>query len=145
MGDQKKILIIEDDVDLVEANKVVLESKQYDVTEAYTPEEGFQKLEKEKPDLVILDVMFGRKSEAAGFELARKIRMNHDLASIPILMVTAVNVENPGFHFSGDDGEYIPVDAFIDKPAQPEELIQTVQDLIEKKTSKWINWPSQVE
>lgn len=139
MGD-KNILIIEDDVDMVEANKIVLEANNYQVTTAYNTEDGYQAAEKMKPDLIMLDVMFGSKGETKGFELVRKIRMNKKLVSIPVLMVTAVNVENPGFHFSANDGEYIPVDAFIDKPVQPDELVKIAGELIEKKVSRWADW-----
>ncbi len=69
--------------------------------------------------------------------------MDKKLAPIPILMVTAINVRYPEFQFSPEsDGEYLPVDDFIDKPAQPKELIQKVQKLLETKVSKWVNWPN---
>lgn len=142
MTKQKKVLIIEDDVDMVEAMKITLEAKNYQVSAAFSPEEGFQKAKKEKPGLIILDVMFGSKGKTTGFDYAVKMKKDKTLASIPILMITAVNVQKPGFGFSDQtDGEYIPVDDFIDKPAQPEDLVQKAEKLLQMKISKWVNWP----
>lgn len=142
MTEQPKILIIEDDIDMVEAMKITLEAKKYQVNTVFSPEEGFQKAKEEKPDLIILDVMFGSKKQTKGFDYAVKMRQDKMLAPIPILMVTAVNVQNPDFSFfPQSDGEYLPVDDFIDKPAQPEDLVQKVKKLLKMKISKWVNWP----
>lgn len=142
MSETKKILIIEDDVDLVEAMKLILESHKYQVLAEYTPDKGFQLAEREKPDLIILDVMFGSDEKTHGFDYAVKFRQSKKLSSIPILMISAVNMEHPGFHFSNRDyDEYMPVDAWMYKPAQPEDLILNVNSLINKGISNWANWP----
>ncbi|HUV00867.1 MAG TPA: response regulator [Bacteroidales bacterium] len=142
MNEKSKILIIEDDTDLVAALKILLETKDYQVITAYDPEEGSKKLSQERPDLIILDVMFGSKGESMGFDFAQKIRYEKQSADIPILMLTAINAEKPFFSFSPDtDGEYLPVDSFIDKPVQIEELYKKVEELLKQKTSKWSNWP----
>lgn len=142
MNEKSKILIIEDDTDLVAALKILLETKDYQVITAYDPEEGSEKLSQERPDLIILDVMFGSKGESMGFDFAQKIRYEKQSADIPILMLTAINAEKPFFSFSPDtDGEYLPVDSFIDKPVQIEELYKKVEELLKQKTSKWSNWP----
>jgi DNA-binding response OmpR family regulator len=130
METAKKVLIIEDDVDLVEAVKTVLESSNIQVSAAYQPEEGYLMAEREKPDLIILDVMFGKKGRTEGFDLARKFRQNPGLAHIPILVATSVNAEFPGFNFSGKDKEFLPVDDFIYKPANPGVLLDKVKSLM---------------
>ncbi|MGB8491324.1 MAG: response regulator [Bacteroidales bacterium] len=146
MNDKPTILIIEDDTDLVAALKRILESKGYNVIVAYDPEEGKEKLKHEKPDLIILDVMFGSKGESKGFDFAQKVKLDNKLAAIPILMLTAINTERPSFKFSPDtDGEFLPVDSFLDKPVHSEDLILKVEDLIKQKTSKWSNWPEKQE
>jgi DNA-binding response OmpR family regulator len=146
MNENPKILIIEDDTDLVAAMKKILESKGYNATVAYDPEEGNTKLRQERPDLIILDVMFGSKGESKGFDLAQKIRYDKQFASIPILMLTAINTQKPFFNFSPDtDGEYLPVDSFLDKPVKSEELYKKVEELLKQKTSKWRNWPQKEE
>jgi DNA-binding response OmpR family regulator len=143
MGVEKKILIIEDDTDLIEAMKITLEAGRFKVISATDPEKGFSIAGEEKPDLIILDVMFGEKEKVKGFDYAVKLKNDKVLAPIPILMITSVNMRYPEFHFSPEsDGEYLPVDDFIDKPAKPNDLIEKVKRLIEMKTSKWINWPN---
>ena len=74
MNEKLKILIIEDDIDLVESIKKLLETKDYNVIIAYDPEDGNVQLRQEKPDIIILDVMFGNKGETKGFDFARKIK-----------------------------------------------------------------------
>jgi len=141
MGKKKRILIIEDDIDLVETMKIILESKNYEVIVSYDTESGFTKIKKEKPDLIILDVMFGNKERAEGFSLARSIRQDKEIASIPILMITAVNTKSAVFKFSPEtDGEYLPVDTFLNKPVQPEELVREVERLIKMEVSIWKDW-----
>lgn len=142
MGKEVQILIIEDDDDTVEAMKLTLEAQSYKVIPTYDPEEGFRKAKEVKPDLIILDVMFGKKDEALGFDYAVRMKQESDLAPIPILMITAVNVKYPFLEFSPQtDGDYLPVDDFINKPADPEDLIGKVNNLLHAKVSKWVNWP----
>lgn len=142
MTEPKTILIIEDDVDMVEAMKLVLGTVPYQVLSAERPDEGMRLAKTAKPDLIILDVMFGSKGETQGFDCAQKMKQDKALAAIPILMVTSVNVTQPGFGFTPEkDGEYLPVDDFIDKPAQPDDLLQKTAALLERKTSVWVNWP----
>ena len=142
MNEKPRILIIEDDVDLVAAMGKMLESKGYKVIVAYNPEEGNVKLKQERPDLIILDVMFGSQGESKGFDFAQKIRSDKLIADTPILMVTAINTEKPYFNFSPDtDGEFLPVDSFLDKPVKSDELFLKVEELLKQKISKWRNWP----
>lgn len=142
MGVQAKVLIIEDDPDTAEAMRITLEAQEHHVVMASDPVQGLETARKEKPDVIILDVMFGKKEESKGFDYAVKMRQDKTVAPIPILMITAVNIRHPGFNFSPDtDEEYLPVDDFIDKPAQPKELVQKVQNLLDMKTSKWKDWP----
>ena len=67
-----KILIIDDDRDFQEVTRTILEKHDFNVASAYNPEEGIKKVQSEKPDLVILDVIM--PSDFEGFEVARKIR-----------------------------------------------------------------------
>ncbi len=57
-------------------------------------------------------------------------------------MLTAINTARPSFKFSPEtDGEFLPVDSFLDKPVHSEDLISKVEELLRQKTSKWQNWP----
>ena len=146
MNEKSKILVVEDDNDLVAAITKILENKGYAPSSAYDPEEGWDKLKQDKPDLIILDVMFGSNGESRGFDFAQKIRYDKKFSDIPILMMTAINAEKPFFNFSPDtDGEFLPVDAFLDKPVKSDELYLKVEELLKQKTSKWHNWPQKEE
>lgn len=141
MSSNVKILIVEDDEDTVRAMKLALEAEDYSISSADNVEEGFQKAKEVVPDLIILDVMFGVGEVASGFDYAVKIRKDRALSAIPILMITAVNMRYPDLKFSNrTDGEYLPVDDFIDKPAKPENLRRKVKKLLDRKVSKWVDY-----
>lgn len=125
-----KILLIDDDVDIVEAMKIVLESKGYKVLTAYEGESGYKKAEEENPDLIILDVVMKTKDQ--GFQISYKLKSNPNLSNIPILMLTSIGKET-GFKFHPEtDEEYLPVDDFVEKPIKPKELISKVEKLLGK-------------
>src|SRR3989338_3237914 len=121
-----KILIIDDDPDIVEAMKIVLESKNYHVVVAENGEEGLKKVKINKPDLIILDVMM--ETGDKGFEVARIIKKDEGYKNIPILMLTAIK-EKTGLDFKKEAGDedWLPVDDYMDKPLKPEELIAKVK------------------
>lgn len=142
MNAKKVIFIIEDDIDLIESMTLTLKNSGFHVLSEYTPENGFKKIKHIHPDLIILDVMFGNHGKVKGFDVAVDIRRDRAVSGIPILMITSVNMMHPGFNFSPQcDGEYLPVDEFINKPAQPQELVETVTRLLKSGESKWKNWP----
>ncbi|NLP12085.1 response regulator [bacterium] len=125
---KKKILLIDDDVDLIELNKALLTVMGYEVLFAYNGQEGLDMVARYAPDLIILDVMMNSPGE--GFEVARAIKENPDTGHIPIVMLSAVNNES-GFSLRvGPDKSWNPVDAFIDKPVRKEQLIKTVRSLL---------------
>ncbi|NQT25880.1 response regulator transcription factor [candidate division KSB1 bacterium] len=138
MTNPKKVFIIEDDIDLVEAMKAILEARGIQVQAAYQPDDGLELIRQENPDLIILDVMFGKEGSTLGFDFARELRQDKALCHIPILMETAVNAEYPGFTFSPKDGAYLPVDDFINKPARPDELVEKVEKLLEAGASRLV-------
>jgi len=129
-----KILIIDDDPDFVEVTKVLFETKQYDVSAAYDPEEGFAKLEEEVPDALILDVMMGKGAD--GFIVARKIRKDSRFDKMPILMMTSMR-EQTGFDFPGEriHSKFLPVDDYVEKGVEPQALLDKVEQLLASKGS----------
>ncbi len=121
----KKIMIIDDDIDLVEAMRITLESGGYDVIDAQDGQKGLEIVKKEKPDLLILDVMMGTLDE--GFHVAYQIRNDAEIKDIPILMITAVGAQT-GFEFDMQrDEDFLPVNEFIEKPVNPKVLLDTVK------------------
>ncbi len=134
MNEKIKILIVEDDVDLVESTKKILETKSYQIIVAFNPDEAGERLKQSKPDLIILDVMFGSKEESLGFNFARKLKHNKEYSEIPIIMLSAINAKEQYFNFSPEtDGEFLPVECFLDKPLDPEELFNKIETLLSKR------------
>ncbi len=123
-----KILIIDDDVDLVEMNRAFFSSKGYEVCYAFNGNDGLALLRQEKPDLVILDVMMTDVGE--GFEVARQIRADEQVKNTPIIMLTSVNQEH-GFNLTiGPDDSWNPVDCFLEKPASHQQLLDKVEEIL---------------
>ncbi|MFA4921555.1 MAG: response regulator [Candidatus Neomarinimicrobiota bacterium] len=122
----KKILIIDDDVDLVEVLRLTLEKNGYTVIDAQNGSRGYQLLEREQPDLVILDVMMATWDE--GFEVVQKIRVNPTIADTPIIMLTAVS-QQMGIKYAKDD-ETLPVNEFIEKPVMPGTLLTIIKKYV---------------
>jgi DNA-binding response OmpR family regulator len=126
------ILIIDDEAEFVEVLRTILLTKQYKVSCAYSADEGFSTLEKESPDVIILDVMMGKGAE--GFIFARKMRKNSRFAKIPILMLTAMR-EKTGFDFPGEriHPKFLPVDQYVEKPIEPSDLLEKIGQLLAVK------------
>jgi len=125
----KKILCIDDDRDLVENYRAILSGEGYAVECASDGAEGLAKARAILPDLIVLDVMMASPTE--GFQVAYQIRADAALARVPILMLTGISGET-GMKFDKEhDGEFLPVDAFVDKPATPKSLLAAVKRLLE--------------
>ena len=127
-----RILIIDDDPDIVEAMKVVLESKKYSVESAGSGKEGLKRVKQLKHDLIILDIMM--ETGDKGFDVARILKKDPGYRDIPILMLTAIK-ERMGLDFKNEAGDavWLPVDEYCEKPLNPEELISKVERLLSKK------------
>ena len=129
-----KILMIDDDPDIVAAIRIPLEATGYEYYAAKDGAEGLEKIKEVNPDLIILDVMMETATE--GFQLSLKLRdrsLNSEYAAyrdIPILMLTAIHTTTP-LRFAPDE-DYLPVDAFLDKSADPDQLLAKVKELLEK-------------
>ncbi|HHS97956.1 MAG TPA: response regulator [Chloroflexi bacterium] len=132
-----KILIIEDDPDMVTALRLPLEAEGYEVYTASSGQEGLQKVKEIEPDLIILDVMM--ETTTAGFQVSLQLRSpdpNSEYApyrDIPILILTAIHTTT-SLRF-GPDEAYLPVDDFVDKPVDPDVLLQKVRTLLEQRKS----------
>lgn len=125
------ILVIDDDPDFVEITKTILETKDYVVLVAYNKDEGLVRLEERTPDLIILDIMMRKGAE--GFVFARAIRKDARYSRIPILMLTSMR-EQTGFDFPGEPihPTFLPVDEYVEKPIEPQMLLEKVGQLLAK-------------
>ncbi len=131
-----KILIIDDDPDIVEAMRMPLEANAYHVISARSGREGLKKVKEEMPDLIILDVMM--ETDTEGFHVAYKLRDQSpeaeykDFRHIPILIITAIHQKTALRFFPKTDEEFLPVEDFIEKPIQPKDLLEKVAKLLFK-------------
>lgn len=125
------ILIIDDDRDLVNSIRIILESRNYQVRTAHNGQDGYKRIEEAKPDLIILDVMMTTDTE--GFDLAYKIQRHPDYSTIPVVMVSGFTqkmAEMGTESFQHIMGESWPVSQFLEKPIDPEELLAAVENLL---------------
>lgn len=125
------IMVIDDDVELTENLTTVLKGEGYAVSTRDQTEGAVEELEKNTPDLLILDVMFP-ENPAAGFDLARKIRKTKKLEKLPIVLLTSINQQFPMDFSSRDiDEDWMPVQDFVEKPVDMKELVEKVRTLLE--------------
>lgn len=122
MKQRPKILLVDDDVDLVKVMSGALESKAYEVIVAYNGQEGLEKARKEKPDLVVLDILM---PVADGFTFADQFRKDPSLAKIPVLALTSFS-ESLGQPFPFEVTEYIL------KPIKPRDLVAKVGEFLKR-------------
>ncbi|MCX5749995.1 MAG: response regulator [Candidatus Saganbacteria bacterium] len=121
----KKILVIDDENDVVEILKTILEHEKYEVISSYGGEDGLKKAIASKPDLIITDIMMPGMD---GFEFVQKLKENMETFNIPVIMLTA---KDQGV--DREKGLALGVIAYIVKLFDLEELISTVKDAVEKK------------
>lgn len=122
-----RILIVDDDPDITFTTELFLKKAQHEVLSASNREDGMKAIEQFNPDLVILDVMMEQPDD--GIAMAQELRRQG--VTTPILMLTSVS-RVTGFAYDQDQ-ELVPVDAFHEKPIQPETLLATVEQLLVKR------------
>lgn len=121
------ILIVDDDPEIREAMRIILESEGHGVREADSADACRGALQEKAPDVLILDVMMDRPDD--GFQLAYELR-GGDYKDLPILMVTGVGKET-GWQFDPKkDEDFIPVNEYLEKPVKPDDLIARVNRLL---------------
>ncbi len=130
-----KILIIDDDPDMVLATRLCLQGAGHQVIEAPNGARGLEMICTQRPDLIVLDIMMDSTTE--GFHLALKLRSRDphseyaEFSHIPIIILTALHTTTP-MRFAPDE-DYLPVDDFIDKPIDPDELVRKVEKLLKQE------------
>ncbi len=133
MEEKAKILLVDDDVDFVEETKIILESKPYEVIVAREGEEGLQKARKEKPDLILLDIIMPVKD---GFTAAEQLKKDPQLSKIPLIMLTSFSSRGQGTGIPRSRGTTLEAEDYIEKPVTPEELLRRVETYLKPKARK---------
>jgi CheY-like chemotaxis protein len=125
-----KILIVDDDPDMRLAIGSVLRSRSYDVIEAGDGEEALRKLEEEKPDLMLLDLLMPKMD---GFAVVKELKnAQEDYSNIPILIISSIREEASHRRYELEVGHELDVDEYIEKPIEPFVLLERVQRLLSK-------------
>lgn len=119
-----KVLIIDDDRDITETTGALLEFEGFEIVSAESIEQGIELIESDKPDLVLLDIMFPEK-KTRGFDAAGEIKAKHP--NLPILAFTAINREY-AFDFAKED---IQAEEFINKPVETDHLVKLIRKYTE--------------
>ena len=118
-----KILIIDDDLDILETTGSLLEYEGFEIHSADTVERGIEMIGQVSPDLILLDVMFPEK-KTRGFEAATEIKSKYP--KIPVFVLTAINREN-AFDFNTED---VKAEEFINKPIKIDRLVKLIRNYI---------------
>ena len=125
--EKRKILLVDDDEEFVEATTLLLENSGYEVVSALDGPGGLEKARKEQPSLILLDVMMSKTTE--GFEVLNELRNEEETSKIPVMMLTAVGKQFPGTELAT---EQLPAELFVAKPVKPGELLSAIEKLLDK-------------
>ena len=129
---QEKILIVDDDPDILDALTMILEAKGYQVVTARDGIEALANLKAEKPDLMILDLMMPKMDGWAVCKELQDPRWSK-YRNIPILILTSVREEASRRRYELETGLELAVDDYVEKPVSPDTLLQRVGKLIKRK------------
>lgn len=123
---KQKILIIDDEVDLLEMLKMRLESQDYEVLYLNSGEDAIKTIQEEKPDLIMLDIMLPDKN---GCDICFELKRNEDTASIPVIIFTA----KPDWKEVMDTlGKFVKADGYMSKPFESQELMDKIKKLLKE-------------
>ena len=129
MEKRAKILLVDDDIDFVEATKIILENKPYEVIVARDGDEGIRRAREEHPDLILLDIIMPIKD---GFTAAEQLKKDPQLRKIPTLMLTSFSTKGTETSIPVSRGFTLEAEDYIDKPVSPEELLARVEKYLKK-------------
>ncbi len=125
MSEKKKVLLVDDDPDFVEAVKVIVENGGYDVRVAYDGQEGLEAVAEERPDIIVLDVMMPVMN---GHEACAKLKGDEKTADIPIILLTAVADRVTTSTYTHRDMLESEADDYIPKPVEPKDLLELIEN-----------------
>jgi DNA-binding response OmpR family regulator len=123
----KKILLVDDDLDLLEQNKILLESKGFKVVTAEGSKKGWEVFKQELPDAAILDLIM--EEHDSGFILSYKIKKDEHGKNIPVFILTSATYVT-GFKFGAsteEEKEWIKCDGILNKPIMIDDLVNKLE------------------
>ncbi len=125
MTDKTRILVVDDDPDLVESVSMKLEAEGFEVDKAYDGVEAMDRIKAQRPALVILDVMMPRKN---GYELCDELKSSDEYKDIAVLLLTAVADAVTSTNYTHQGGKNTLADDYIPKPIELDQLMELVRD-----------------
>lgn len=125
MAEMKKILVVDDEPDMVEWLTTFFQDNGYVTSFAYDGFSGFEKVKSEKPDLITLDISMEKES---GIKMYRKLHEDKETSKIPVVMLTGVSADFK--RFISTRSQVPPPQAYFEKPVDRDELLKKVQELI---------------
>lgn len=131
--ERKRILVVDDEIYIVHILEFTLTMEGYEVLTAADGEEAMRRLEQDRPDLVVLDIMMPKLD---GYEVLRRIRADEEFRQVPVILLSA-----KGRPIDRETGLEIGADDYIVKPFSPRRLLEKIQDLLERaRLSKVSNY-----
>jgi CheY-like chemotaxis protein len=124
MGEKKRILIVDDERDIVKALTIRLRGAGYEIVTAFDGAQGIFMAHKEKPDLILLDI---RMPAGDGFSVAEKLKQSADTLAIPVIVLTGSPEKN-----SEEKAMAVGARFYVKKPYDPEELLDAIKRALEK-------------
>jgi DNA-binding NtrC family response regulator len=121
------VLLVDDDADIIEIYRTVLEARGHTVSAAFSAQQGWDALEKSTPDVLVLDVMM--EEFDSGFRLAHDVAIKYP--QLPILLLTAVH-DFMSEQWSFKDKDWLPVVRFLEKPVTPDQMLAAIDDVLPK-------------
>jgi DNA-binding response OmpR family regulator len=128
MAEKQLVLVVDDDPDLVESVSMKLENENFRVAKAYDGVEALEKIQAERPALVILDVMMPRKN---GYELCEQLKKSDETKDIVVILLTAVAEAVTSTNYTHMDGKTTLADDYIPKPIELDRLLSIVKENLE--------------
>jgi len=126
---KKTILLVDDEPDLVMILKQNLQAEGYNIEVAYNGVEAIAKVKAKIPDAIVLDVMMPEKD---GFAVCSELKSDEKYEDIPIIMLTAVSDHVSSTQYSHAHGMDMEADDYLPKPASPEEVIESLESLLDE-------------
>jgi DNA-binding response OmpR family regulator len=132
MQTRAKILVVDDDPDILMAISAVLEAHTHQVVTACDGEEGLVKLKEERPDLMILDLLMPKMD---GFAVLKELQdpRRSKYSNIPVLILTSVREDVSRRRYELETGLELNVEDYVEKPIDPHALVERVEKLLEKR------------
>ncbi len=132
MQETASILIVDDDPDILEGIIMILESQDYRLRTARDGVMCLELLYEEKPDLLMLDLLMPRMD---GWGVVREVRSKPEFSDMPIMILTTVIEDASRRRYELETGFSMDIQAYIEKPAKPKELLQRIDKLLKWKTN----------